>query len=312
MPISDFYQDHNIEVAPEGHKHHRDGWFNINCPFCTGEHDGFHLGFNTEGNYFFCWRCGPHSIPETLVKLLKVSFDQAKSISRDYQLHRSRRVNKTETNKVVKISKHPFKLPNGIVDLTTAHRRYLERRNFDPDQLAHEWGIKGTTPLSVLDGIFYKYRIFTPIHWNGEMVSFQCRDYTNKQSKKYMACPQEREIVHHKHLLYGNQEAWGDVGICVEGTFDVWRLGDQSFSTLGIGYTTEQVRLIASLFKEVVIIFDPEKQAREQAEKLQQELQFRGVKAHNYTELDSDPADLTPDDAKHLLKEFNKKYLVFN
>lgn len=302
MSLSNLYLDYNVETAPEGHKHFRDDWINVPCPHCSGS-SGYHLGFNTEQNYYFCWRCGHHRIITTLVALLNVNKSEARNLSREYRLRSIGATNISTSSNHIKINVKPFKLPSAVVPLHKAHSRYLERRNFDSDQLVKKWGVQGTSPTSMLDKIAYKYRILTPIYWDDKMVSFQTRDYTNKQEKKYMACPQARELVHHKHLLYGDQNKWGDVGICVEGTFDVWRLGGNSFSTLGIGYTPEQVRLISKIFKKVIIIFDPEVQAKAQAKKLQEELQFRGVKAINYTQLEMDPADLSQDDADHLLKE---------
>lgn len=302
MSLSTLYLDFNIEEAPEGHKHQREGWINTACPYCSGD-PGYHLGFNIEQNYFFCWRCGHHHIIETLSSLTHLSKKEARELSRQYRLRKGGGVRSKSVDTSVRINKKAFKTPSNITELMKPHRRYLEGRNFDSDYLVEKWEIKGTTPMSFLDGIPYKFRILTPIYWEGKIVSFQTRDYTGKQEKKYLACPREREIIHHKHLLYGNQKSWGEVGLCVEGTFDVWRLGDKAFSTLGIGYTPEQVRLISRIFKKVFIIFDPEKQAHAQAEKLKQELQFRGVKAINYVGIGTDPADLSQDDADHLLKE---------
>lgn len=302
MSLSNLYLDYNIETAPSGHKHFREHWINVSCPHCSGS-SGYHLGFNEDQNYFFCWRCGHHSIIATVAALLKVQKPQARKLSREYRLRAAGATNTSTSSNLIKINVKPFKLPSAVGEFNKAHSKYLERRGFNPDQLSKKWGLQGTSPTSSLDKISYKFRILTPIYWDGKIVSFQTRDYTNKQEKKYMACPQAREIVHHKHLLYGDTSSWGDVGICVEGTFDVWRLGASSFSTLGIGYTPEQVRLISKIFKKVIIIFDPEVQAKAQAKKLQEELQFRGVQAINYTKLDTDPADLSQDDADHLLRE---------
>ena len=299
MSIIDLYIDYNIETAPEGHKHYRDGWLNIECPHCTGS-QGYHLGFNTDGNYFYCWRCGAHPVFKTLMKLLSISYKISFGLAHDYNIYKSTR-RSNDNAKILRISKAPFKYPLGVWKMDRVHRRYLEKRGFDPNYIEDEFGVLGTSPISTLDGIPYKYRILVPIFWDDKVVSFQCRDYTNRQEMKYMTCPQEREIIHHKHILYGKH--WGEVGICVEGVFDVWRLRGYASATLGIGYTNEQVRVISQLFKKVYIIFDPESQARTAAEKLKEELKFRGVIAYNYTELKSDPADLSQDDADHLLTE---------
>ncbi len=310
MPLEDLYIDYGIETAPEEHKHYREGWLNIACPFCSGS-EGYHLGFNTDDFYFFCWRCGSHYMDQVLRKILEVNRGRAESISKDYKLDKKGAPN--STSRVIKIGRHSYKYPSGVTAMTKPHRRYLEKRNFDPDYIERKWGVLGTGPFSQLDNgegkiIPYKYRLLIPIHWRGQEVSFQCRDYTDKQEPKYLACPEVREIEHHKHILYGHPDLWKKRrGICVEGALDVWRLKHYACSTLGVGYTPEQLRLLAELFDELFIMFDPEPIAQKQGEKLCKELRFRGVKAHNYTDLETDPGAMSDKDAKHLLKELKLK-----
>lgn len=301
MPITDLYRDYGIETAFQGHKHHREGWINCPCPHCTGS-EGFHLGFNEEDSYYYCWRCGYHSIPGTIKELLNISFRQAKSIMNDYDIVVGHKTF-NDTNKAIRIGKRKFMYPSGVTDMETRHRKYLAKRGFDPKYIEQKFHVHGTSFDSILDGISYKYRILIPIYWKGQEVSFQCRDYTEKQALKYLACPMEREIVHHKHILYGLEPPVSRKGIIVEGALDVWRLRGKAWATLGTGYTHEQMIVISQLFDEVFVMFDPEKQAAREAEKLVKELQMRGVKSHNYKDLETDPGDMDQGDADYLLKE---------
>jgi len=303
MSLIDLYSDYGMELAPEGHKHYRDGWLNIECPHCSGT-EGFHLGFNEDGNYFYCWRCGGHSIPYTISKLLSIRFNQAEEIVKQYRIKSSSRKQESSNN-LIKINKKKFKHPSGIVDLMKAHRKYLEKRKFDPDYLEEAFGIKGTLPTSMLDGIPYSYRVLIPIYWKEKEVSFQCRDYSGKQELKYMACPMERELIHHKDILYSPVEL--DIGIIVEGAIDVWRLRGEASATFGTGFTREQVRVISKKFKRTIILFDPEAQAQANALELQKELQIRGTASYIYKDLETDPGDMSQDDADHLLKELKKQ-----
>jgi hypothetical protein len=114
-------------------------------------------------------------------------------------------------------------------------------------------------------------------------------------------------LVHHKHILYGQQENWGDVGICVEGITDVWRLGPSAFATFGIEFTANQVFHMASAFEWVVILFDEEVQAQAQAEKLAASLRFRAVRVKIH-KIVGDPGDLDQEEANHLVKELTKRW----
>jgi len=295
MDIIQLYQDHSIPHATEGQKHCRPGWVNTACPYCSGN-PGLHLGYNMDENYHYCWRCGWHSVSKTIAKLLNINEKAAKRLIKQYGGH-------TQTPKPkIKIRRKSHQLPSGITNLTSSHKQYLLRRGFDADRLEQEWNLMSTGPISQLDGISYKHRIIAPIFWNGERVSFQGRDATGKHSKKYMACPKDRELIHHKEILYGKQSEWRTTGICVEGITDVWRLGTAAFATFGIKYTPKQLRLVAKRFERVAVVFDDDPQATEQAYNLVSELKFRGVDAFRIS-IEGDPGNMKQEEANYLLKQ---------
>lgn len=297
MSILQLYQEYNIETASEGHKHSRSGWVNVECPFCSGD-AGFHLGYNTDDNYFYCWRCGYHQRIPTIAKLLNISYNEAKQLAKQYDIEHPE---KEEKKISPQIRLKSFRFPSDVSEMKKNHRKYLEKRGFDPEKIEKEWGILGTGPVSKLDGISYKHRLLILIRWNGQNVSFQTRDITNHQSLRYITCPKDRETIFHKHILFGKQEKWTDTGICVEGVFDVFRLGYNSFATFGIEYTFEQMRLMSRLFKKIYIIFDPDLAAQKKAAELKAELQFRGVKCENIL-LNCDPGDLEQEEADYIIK----------
>jgi hypothetical protein len=203
----------------------------------------------------------------------------------------------------------PFKLPAGCGPLGKPHLRYLERRGFDAEQIMRTWGLLGTGPLAFLDGLNYRFRIVAPIIWDGRTVSFQSRDYTNKADRKYLACVPEREVLSHKTILYGQQDKWGSTGILVEGITDVWRLGTSACATFGIEYQTEQVLQLINHFERVVILFDPEPQAQQQARKMRAQLSGCGVKVIIEKLTDCDPGDLSQDDADHLVRNILRRVI---
>lgn len=299
MDIEQLYRDYNVPYVTEGHKHARSGWVNTSCPFCTGN-PGYHLGYDTNGKKFVCWRCGGHYSDKVISKLLNVGRKDAQQILRKYGVLVRKVV---QNNCKVKIK--GFKLPNNTEELKSNHIKYLRNRNFNPTILKELYEILGTGVFAKLDDLNYKHRIIIPYYWDGRIVSFDSRDITNKSKTKYLACPLDRELVQHKKILYGLQRRWGDTGICVEGTTDVWRMGSNSFATSGIKYTSAQVRSMAKQFKRVFIIFDNEPQAVLQANKLVGDLKFRGVEAHRI-DIKGDPAGLTQIDADYLVKQLIK------
>jgi hypothetical protein len=299
MKITKLLNDFNISYVTEGNKHCTKGWVNIHCPFCAGSQN-YHLGWNIEKEYFYCWRCGHHRTIETLCKLSQLSAQQVKELIREYKGRP--RISNTLKKRAPRIK--GFQYPSGVVELQQNHRKYLEGRNFDPDYIVNMWGIKGTSPVSQLANIGYQNRILAPIYWNGQVVSFQTRAI-GKAEPKYKACPQERELIQHKHILYGKQKAWGTTGICVEGITDVWRFGPSAFAVFGISYRLEQVREMIKHFKRVVVVFDNDPQAIKQADKLVGQLAWSGVKAFSVSII-GDPASMNQDDANHLVKEVLK------
>lgn len=297
MRIEELYRDYHVDYITEGNKHARDGWVNVHCPFCMGE-PNYHLGFNTDGNYFNCWRCGKKGTIMAISKIIGVPPKKANRIIKDYGGIPLRNRNAEEK---VTVSLRPIQYPSNI-DFGPRHRAYLRDRNFRVKYLTDFWGITGTGPFSKLDGINYSNRIIAPIHWNGKLVSWQSRDIIGRTKLKYMACPQARERIEHQTILYGKQTEWKPRGICVEGITDVWRFGKYSFATFGIDFTDEQFIQIWNSFDEVAIAFDPDPQAQVQAEKLMNRLIPKGVKAWMIP-LECDPADMTQDDADYLVKD---------
>jgi hypothetical protein len=215
---------------------------------------------------------------------------------------------KTGPKKIVKevrVKIHPFKFPSGTVELNLGHKNYLRGRQFSPKKLVQDWGLKGTGPIALLDDIDFRFRIIIPISWNGKVVTFQARDITNRSSLRYIACPKPREIITHKHIIYGNQARWEQTrtGIVCEGVTDVWRLGPDACATFGIEFTMEQVLVIGKTFDRIFILFDNEKVAQRQAKKLATKLRMLGKEVYLETVQDKDPGSMLQEDADYLVKQ---------
>ena len=298
MSFLDLCRDLHIAYQTEGDRHCRPGWVNMTCPFCRSH--GPHLGIHLGGWGTNCWICGPHSIEETLTRITGLSQPEVWDLIRKYRGKSTvkRRIVNTEP----KTNIRRFQFPPGCGEMDRSHRAYLEKRGFDPDRIAQEWGVKGSGPSSFLDHINYSYRVVAPIIWNGEIVSFQARDITGKSQVKYLACPPGRESKSHKDLLYGQQDKWGEVGVCVEGITDCWRLGPLAFATFGVQMRTSQLLLIIRQFRKVVVLFDSDPPAQERAKHLAARLRGAGVHVQ-IEKVDTDPADLDEKEAHCLVRK---------
>lgn len=306
MDIIKLFEDNGIDYKTEGHKHCRPGWVNTACPFCTGN-PGYHLGFPLDGHVFVCYRCGKHGITNTVSKLLGISYKESAKLVREYKGPA------VSTDHKIKLKKKAFKYPSNTGPLTAKQKNYLAGRGFDPDYLEEHYGLLGTGHYSKLDKIDYKHRIIIPIYWNNEVVSFQGRQIKKEVDKadvKYKACPQIREKIQHKHIVYASPKNWeilkGSTGICVEGVTDVWKLGDFAFAVFGIKYRKEQVRVMRKHFKRIAVVFDDDPQAIKQAETLVEQLKWYGVEAWRVPVV-NDPGSMSYDDAKHLVNGIVKK-----
>jgi hypothetical protein len=289
-------QNNGIEFSTTG-KNIKPGWIGLKCCFCNDTSN--HLGFGPNGEVN-CWRCGGHSTADTVAGLLRISKDEAWAVVKQYGGAPRRAEDGTE--EPVRIGTKKFKHPSSTGPMTGIHRRYLESRRFDPDELERTWRLLGTGPVALLDGLNFKFRVIAPIFWNGAEVSFQARDVTGQHQLRYITCPKEREVVFHKKILYGLQDEWRETGIIVEGITDVWRLGPRACATFGTKYTETQVREIAKHFKRVFVIFDNEKPAQKQARQLAADLCARKVVADVYR-IAGDPGDMRQRAADHLVKE---------
>lgn len=306
MNITKLYRDFNIPYASSGQRHYRTGWVNTACPFCAGSgKPGNHLGYCMDSKSqfygrFVCWRCGSKPFYFALAALLKTTEQQAREIATRYGGEPNPEAIKPRPLLLQEKPLRNIHLPPGtkkLLDVVGACR-YLERRGFDPEQLAKQWGVKATGPNAILtrDGnhrLDLSYRLVVPVYYRGVVVSWQCRDWTGKAALKYLTCPPELESRHHKALLYGMDEALGKgCATLVEGVTDVWALGPGAVACFGIKYRPEQVRKLKQ-WPTVRMMLDMEPAAQLQASQITTELEEAGVETtHMWLPKGKDPADM--------------------
>jgi DNA primase len=279
------------------YKNERHGWVQICCPFCNDS--TYHLGITLDGSHGHCWRCRGKSMLSIIQRLLNCSWSEAGKILNEYS-GESRPITKQKEEKSpwTPGRKH-CPLPEGTGPMTAQQKRYLESRRFDAELLEKVYGLQGTGYLGE-----HAFRIVIPIIYRRKMVSWQTRDITGKAGLKYITCASSKEIIHHKHILYGMDLIKGDACAVVEGVTDQWRLGPGACATFGTGFKAEQAQLIAKNFRRAFLIFDAEEAAQQTADEMGWMLEHQGVETL-LVELDSgtDPGDMKQDDANALMRE---------
>ena len=281
-----FLQDYAIDYKPG-----KRGYTDINCPFC--EDTTMHGGLHKEG-YYTCWRCGGHSVDNTIYALIR---EQWRLLQDRYQIFEDK-----EEEYIAPAEQ--IYLPMGVHRLDNRQMLYLKDRGFDPNYLEHEYGLVGTGKIGP-----FKHRIIIPIRYGYKLVSYLGRDYTGQSPLRYKACERKDEVIHHKHIFYNMDNMNIEHGVVVEGCVDTWRMGRGSIATFGTGWTKQQRNLlVAKKVKRLTFLYDAEEEARKRAESFANEMAgCTGIDVDMILLKEGDPGDLPQNDADQLMKEIMEK-----
>jgi len=246
-------EEHNVEYRSVGqHEHSREGWIQIDCPWCTPGTQRFRLGYSVNGGYLNCWQCGGKSVKAVLFELLTSLPWHERQIILDNLDKAPRRVQESLR------PEGRLRIPPDVEALSRLHKSYLLGRLFDPDELAKLWDLRGIRISARLS-----WRIWIPIYHQGEIVPWTTRAIGAKVSPRYMSASPDEERIHHKSILYGMDYVHHSVVVC-EGPTDVWRIGPGAVATLGTSFTDSQVEQLSRIPIRV-ICFDSETTAQKRA-----------------------------------------------
>lgn len=232
----------------EGDRHTRHGWLNMKCPRCQKDP---YLGYNLAGRYTTCWSCGYVPLWEVVQSITGLSGRECFAIIEGLPQNFLPEVR--HTGKLVE--------PRGLEDLGFFHTRYLESRGFDPVTIHKLWGVRG---LGVLAGKL-KWRLYIPVHLNGEVVSWTTRAVGNREPR-YWSAKDSESAVPIENLLYGVDHARNSC-VVVEGPADVWAVGPGAVATLGLRTSPAQLERL-SRFAARYVCFDREPEAQRRARQL--------------------------------------------
>ena len=294
MTFEEILSEYEVEIAPEGHHHSREGWIQFDCPKCGKDSHKFHMGYSINSGYCNCWNCGYANTAEVLQELTDLPYHQIKKLLED-----------VDVGGYVEQARPKGKLiiPKGVQSLRKLkpHRKYLKGRGYDWKELERLWDVQGIGFEKD-----YAWRLFIPIHHQGEIVSWTTRTISKHPDiTRYLSSPPKQESMNHKELLYGEDYARHAIVVC-EGAFDAWRIGPGAVATLGVGYSEAQVNRMLR-FPIRAICFDSDPQAQKRARKLRDELS--GFKGETYVlELESgkDASEASEVEISQIRKEILK------
>ena len=303
IDVEEYLQTKGIPYGESNSKNVGRDSIGINCPFCGDTSN--HLGIKLDTKQWFCWICGAgrnKGFISLVVKLEDCSYRQAEEILKPF-MHSDMSLIGTTNSEDVRAFQGHFSLPSESVEtLLTAHRKYLESRNFDPDFIFNKYKLNCVGPVSKR----WKLTLIAPVFYHRMMVSFLAADITRKSSRKYKNCPIGESRIPINETLYNFDNAT-HTALVVEGITDVWRVGDGAVGLYTKHATRQQLKILSD-FDRVFIMLDSDANdvvavnQLSPADKLANDL--CGFVETEIIELDNgDPADMKQDDVKHLRRE---------
>lgn len=288
--ICDVLDDLNIPYRKGGETPHvTHGWVGLVCPWCGSGTSKYGLGIHLKSLKLSCWKCGSHGLADALHEITGLPWPVIKS-----KLAGLERGDFTPSEKK---KSGTYQEPAGVGPMLPVHRKYLEKRNFDPDEIERVWGVRGIGNAAKLS-----WRLFLPVLGRDSKPASWTTRAVGQSELRYVSAPPTAEKVPLKRTLYGEHAA-GHAVIVVEGPTDVWRIGPGAVATYGVKYTTAQVALIAA-HPVRVICYDNEPEALRQGRKLAEELRaFPGATYHAVLS-GPDPDSSPPEEIAELRDRF--------
>ena len=259
MNLKEFLTDYGVRFWTSGNNVQK-GNINITCVFCNDQSN--HLGINKKNLKVRCWKCGRHYIGTLVSQIVGCSLKEAKEIIKTID---------GGGDNLEKEDASPIDRPNRVIlppeaskDFPALHINYLRKRGFNPRKIIKKYDLYSCYTYGK-----FKFRIIIPIYKNGRMVAYTSRDVTNDSKLRYKNAKDKDCVVNPQELIYNidSIKPYQDA-INVEGCPDCWKMGDGSFSFLGISITEKRIiEVAAKKIQTLFIIYDNEKNAQAKAKK---------------------------------------------
>ena len=286
--IRELLESLDIEAAPEGHRHGRSGWVQINCPDCDLGRNAFHLGIREADGRANCWACGPKYLPRVLSQITG-------SPARTFQNRLGSIVPSQAGKSSPRKSERVLRIPRAVGELKKAHLTYLRDRFGDrTSEIVEIWKLQG---IGVARPSL-AWRVFIPVFHRSRMVSWTARHIGNHELR-YLSCSEEDELVPHKSVLFGGDFVSAKACIVHEGPFDAMATGPGAVCTFGTSFTKAQLQALTKM-KRVTVCYDNSPEAQRQAASLLDYLEPFGIECSNVILDAKDSAEATPKELRRL------------
>ena len=304
ITLEEVLRGYGVNVSPPGHKHTKDGWTHVCCPFCRPPDTGFHLGFADGVPVGRCFKCGRQNLGRAIMLLTGCTWLESKRyvdgiVGELVVVEVDQKEESTDPDEPLP----SIELPHEAVrmrEICRRHNAYLKERGFNPADVSTCWDLHATGTIGD-----HPWSIVIPV-WDqrGNLVAWQARDITGTSDAKYRN--PFGSVV--RRVLYGLNKFTEDTRACIvcEGAFDVWRFGPGvAVHTFGQDFSVHQTMLLADRFDEVYVVYDPEPPAQKMADLLAGSLaalgtQARAIDVSEHFGLEKDPGDMTQPEANYV------------
>mgnify|MGYP001584844126 FL=1 len=208
------------------------GWVACDCHRCSPGSGKFRLGFRLDKFAASCWQCGKVRYFDALSELTGKGYGELRAaLGGGLQIQ-----SKPDRPRGV------LKIPPGVGGMSKAHRKYLEGRGFDPDEIEEVWGVGGIAGMTGM----WSWRLYLPLFQDGLQVSYTTRTIADAPTiaqnalQRYRNAPDGDSVVPARSVLYGEEKARHAV-VVVEGPIDAWAIGPGAVALMGLTASSAQV-----------------------------------------------------------------------
>jgi len=241
-----FFQDNDIQIYDETNKNVSRGWIGLSCPWCGDTSN--HLGLELNTKVMHCFRCKKNTnIIGYMKYALDLEWSEIKSLIDEYGSYSPSIKPEDDFERPSR-----FKIPEHVsADVPPIFKKYMRKRGFS-DSVFKKYNLHTAVRGD------YAWRICIPIVMEGVIVGMTCRSIRGNAKLRYKETPDRKNVIAGKHWIFNYDRIKSSKIICVEGSFDAMKLGDNTIASLSSEdwSGTRLMLLKRKSVKKAVVLFD--------------------------------------------------------